>query len=114
MLHSEYADAVRVTATDLDAVVPGWYDRVDLDLLAMATTRRCVFGQVFGHHATGLDRLLAYRGPTPDGARWYRDHLVASAGACPAELWRREVLARRNADRAELRATVRSLSLIHI
>lgn len=101
---SEYADAVRVTAHDLDAVEPSWYrpDRVDLDRLDMASLRTCLLGQVFGYYSVGLDRLATHRTDvTREGMiydRFVHAHAVATGGHVPAELWHREVLARRGAD----------------
>lgn len=104
MLYSEYADAVRVTARDLDAVEPGWYrpDRVDLDQLYMASLRDCLLGQVFGYYSVGLERLAAHRTDVaqegmPCG-RFVYEHAAATGGTVPVELWRREVLARRERD----------------
>lgn len=104
MLYSEYADAVRVTARDLDAVEPSWYrpDRVDLDRLNMASLCDCLLGQVFGYYSVGLNRLASHRTDVDQEGmfcdRFVHEHVVATGGGVPAELWRREVLARRDAD----------------
>lgn len=51
----------------LDAHVPGWFDRVDLDILNMTSSDLCIFGQVFdtGHDPdmetgfeVGMGRLM--------------------------------------------------------
>lgn len=106
-----FAEAVRVTATDLDELRPRWYDGLDLYRLNMRTTCDCVFGQLFRSHERGLTALARHRRPdTPDetvGYRWHVAHVRASQFDCPAALWRREVLARRDADaRADVRARV--------
>lgn len=110
-----FADAVRVTATDLDELRPGWHDGLDLHRLNMYTTCDCVLGQLFGSHERGLTALAHHRRPdTPGetvGYRWHIVHARASQFDCPAALWRREVLARRDADaRANVRARVRAVA----
>lgn len=94
-----YAEVVRVTAAALDDLRPRWYDAVDLATLNMRTMDRCVGGQVFGYHGDAFTALCAV---LP-----HEQVRVALSYYCPAALWRREVLARRDADaRADVRARV--------
>jgi hypothetical protein len=41
----------------LDDQSPGWYTLVDLDILDLGSSRKCVLGQVFGYFHIGKDSL---------------------------------------------------------
>jgi hypothetical protein len=44
---------VQREARVLDAAVPGWEERIDVDLLDMQRCKRCVLGQIFGDYRSG-------------------------------------------------------------
>jgi hypothetical protein len=44
--------AVRNGAALLDATLPGWRKKIDLDLLDLNSTRCCILGQLFAHQAS--------------------------------------------------------------
>jgi hypothetical protein len=49
--------AVERGAALLDEKCPGWAERVDVESLNIASMRRCILGQLYGHYTTGRDRL---------------------------------------------------------
>lgn len=52
----------------LDAEIPGWVQRIDLDRFRMSSCSRCILGQLFGSFENGLDELhLRSRVDSPEG-----------------------------------------------
>jgi hypothetical protein len=97
-----YRKTVATAARALDTYALGaWWDEVNLELLNLDTTTRCVLGQVFGTfnslNALRVVHLTDRASGAFHGGRWPRHALVASA-------WRHEVTARRRAvERARAR-----------
>lgn len=80
----------------LDAILraPEWRPRIDLGCLHLASARQCVLGQLFGHYATGVEKL----GITPEqefGLGFALTSAVQRLYANPwtalDEAWRREL-----------------------
>jgi hypothetical protein len=62
--HARYAEWVDNGARFLDKEVPGWWRRVSIETLDMATSRQCVLGQLFGSYSGGCERLGLERNST--------------------------------------------------
>ena len=52
-----FESVVKNGATLLDASVPGWYKKIDLDRLDIQHASKCIIGQVFGDYWDGRDLL---------------------------------------------------------
>jgi hypothetical protein len=52
-------ERVAAGAAWLDAAMPNWIDKVDLDTLDVGSDCRCILGQTFGHYQR-----------SPEDARW--------------------------------------------
>jgi hypothetical protein len=50
-------EAVRETALKLDRNMPGWEKCIDEDRLNIASSKHCMFGQLYGNFSKGLKRL---------------------------------------------------------
>ena len=91
----------------LDAQMPGWHDRVDLDRLVTRRSGCCVLGQLYGDYyqaPLALERAVAYGFDTALGAQPHDRDDPRSAAAKADEfdaldhLWRAAVHARRPVD----------------
>lgn len=95
----------------LDARLPGWHQRLNLNALRMANSCRCVLGQLHGNYGLGLDAVEAphflredARGEfavehgftLPDEPDWWH----ADGWVLLRQAWAEEVLRRTEADLA--------------
>lgn len=86
------AELVRVTlaaACALDRYRPDWYRRLDLDRLDLASTRRCVLGQVYGDYGSGWDAVVPRAAAEGHGRVSLGFSAFAPRDVWVAEVWRR-------------------------
>ncbi len=57
MLRSRAARGAKL----LDRRAPGWWERIEVSRLDLASCPLCVMGQLFGHYEQGLARLAVWR-----------------------------------------------------
>lgn len=85
-------------AVFLDATIPGWPARVNVDSLALGSCLRCVLGQLVGFEngLNLLDRFTNWEGTAPAFGfdLWPGEVTADRYDALTAE-WRRVILARR-------------------
>ena len=78
----------------LDKRMPGWAERIDLEMFVLADCKRCVLGQLGGHYWGGLDELkLSSR----DGAEHGFDVYAPETHDALEQDWRLAILSRRSA-----------------
>jgi hypothetical protein len=98
MYRNLMAERAAVGAALLDAEVPGWAKRIELEELDLGSPHRCVLGQLYGSYARGLSAVgLGWLRGTRDGSRERGFTAYPSEGDTFAELtaaWRGEVAAR--------------------
>ena len=78
----------------LDAKMPGWAARIDVEWLQLSSCTRCVLGHLFGEFSQACD-LLGIRGSEYGFDNGPRDELFYELA--PA-LWRKEIAARLSID----------------
>ena len=54
---TDAADRVKKGADLLDRARPGWQDGIELDRLNIASSFRCILGQVYGEYSVGCEAL---------------------------------------------------------
>ena len=85
----------------LDREHPGWYKKIDLDVLDIKSGLHCVLGQLRGGHYFDFIEAMFSGVPWPVRQRWARNHgFMLPTGADPqplTEAWRAAIKRRREA-----------------
>lgn len=82
----------------LDRECPGWWERIEVGRLDLASCPLCVMGQLFGHYEQGLARLAVWRRGHEYGFALpsFESELSSSeAWSELTEMWRSVILKRR-------------------
>lgn len=62
MISTRIREDIEAGIALLDANRPGWYRDVDLEILDLASSRRCVVGQLYGTYSHGVAELGLHLG----------------------------------------------------
>lgn len=101
-----YERRVAKGAVRLDAVYPGWYDKIDLDRLDLSHWQLCVLGQLYGTYHYGVDVLDIEKEREALGFTLYHHactarerRAVGGRWLMLAEVWKKAILERRAKER---------------
>ena len=87
-----FESVVKNGATFLDATVPGWYKKIDLEILEISSTCCCIIGQLFDDYCKGTQALSIVHDTIELGFS-----LQSNAGLIPClwekltEAWKQEI-----------------------